>query len=57
VGDIGLFILFLVILFIQSPLGIFFNAQKVSESACKTVANAVEKVSKSISPPNAVRTK
>jgi hypothetical protein len=57
VGDIGLFILFLVILFIQSPLGIMFNAQKASESACKTVANAVEKVSKTISPPNAVRTK
>jgi hypothetical protein len=56
-GDIGLFILFLVILFIQSPLGIFFNAQKVSENVCKTVADAVENMSKTISPPNAVRTK
>lgn len=56
-GDIGLFILFLVILFIQSPLGIYFKVQKVSESVCKTVADAVEKVTKTISPPNAVRTK
>lgn len=56
-GEIGLFILFLVILFIQSPLGIIFNAQKASESVCKTVADAVDKVSKTISPPDAVRTK
>ena len=56
-GDIGLFILFLVILFIQSPLGIIFKAQKISENVCKTVADTVNKVSKTISPPDAVRTK
>jgi len=56
-GDIGLFILFLVILFIQSPLGIMFKAQKVSENACKTIANGIEKISKTISPPDLIRTK
>ena len=56
-ADGGLFILFLVILFVQSPLGMIFNAQKVSESVCKTVSDAVDKVSKTISPPDAVRSK
>jgi hypothetical protein len=54
-GEIGLFILFVVILFIQSPLGIVFNTEKISNSVCNVISKFTEKLTVAISPPNAVR--
>tara|TARA_Y100000992_G_scaffold128613_1_gene84670 strand:+ start:42367 stop:43476 length:1110 start_codon:yes stop_codon:yes gene_type:complete len=55
IGEIGLFILFVVILFIQSPLGIVFNTEKISNSVCNVISKLTEKLTVAISPPTAVR--